>query len=188
MVYATIRHRKENESSLYPARNFTDIVFNGKAVDCGKLNQLIKFVNENLQQLYQDELVSISSREAYLKRELRVFHTKKSGNGINARVLREELGQLRKRATLLKREQADDSEFRNHLYLTVLAMMDFELCGLYKYEDGTIVHSAQLDIDTESLILQIDLVKKSMAQSCDEERKSWTGKYIAETVSESADE
>ncbi len=179
MIYATIKHRKEDESAMYPARNFAKVVFYGGSKDCELLNQLIQFVDNHLQQMYQDELVCIKSRKEQIKEE-----TKMAINNKNSMFLLKELfceeRELRSRKDILKRSQKDDSSFRVHMYLNIFALLQFSPNYQLIDEDGTAIRNFQLDIDSADLSDRVELMKKSLIEASNEERQTWRTIYNCE--------
>lgn len=179
MIHATIKYRKEDESAMYPARNFAKVVFYGEGKDCELLNQLIQFVDNHLQQMYQDELVCIKSRKEQIKEE-----TKRAINNKNGMFLLKELfceeRELRSRVDILKRSQKDDSSFRAHMYLNIFALLRFSPNYQFIEEDGTTIRNFQLDIESDDLRNRVKLMKKSLIESSNEERQSWRTIYKCE--------
>ena len=63
MIYATIQYRKEDESGLYPARNFVDVNFNGNKTETEALDRLFQIIATLPQDIANAELQIIAQKK-----------------------------------------------------------------------------------------------------------------------------
>ena len=63
MIYATIQYRKEDESGLYPARNFVDVNFNGNKIETEALDRLFQIIATLPQDIANAELQIIAQKK-----------------------------------------------------------------------------------------------------------------------------
>lgn len=63
MIYATLQHRKEDESALYPLRDFVKIDFNGNGSVLNELNKLFTTAENLLKEVAVAELKILAERK-----------------------------------------------------------------------------------------------------------------------------
>lgn len=156
MIYATIQYMKEDESGLYPARNFVDVSFYGEQEVTEKLGKLFGVIKRFPQDIANAELQIIAQKEKETREKV-------------AEAFKEKRGLIHRIKKLYKEYEPTEFSQRvrelNNVYNTsheiqeirnMLASLEFRPGATLYSPDGVFVAEFAYEGNQESLLQRID--------------------------------
>ena len=186
MVYARLRYKVEEPSSLYGARDFTEADFYGMRPSCVGLYDFFSYLQESLDELYMTELYHIGIRKDALKKEISSAIINKKGL-ITIKKLLSEKSSLRARAYKLQQLQNNNADEKKRTYLDALACLGFRQTSVIREDDGTITEVFELQDDT-SLLSRITARKEAFKNAIAKDKKAWQTKYNIPLTTEESEQ